>query len=175
MILKDDITRIGYFIKPHGIKGEISASVDDGLDVAELSCIIVDVEGIYVPFFINAVRPKGADTVLLTIDGVDDEKQAAEFAGKDLFARADEVEDEESPGGGLYLDSLVGYALEDESGSRVGSIVDVDYTSDNLLLVVRRDDNGQSVYVPIAEELICGLDDNAHVLRLVIAEGLLDL
>ena len=73
MILESELIEAGKFNKPHGIKGEISATVDIDIDFDELKCVVMPIEGIFVPFFINSVRPKNGDTYLVTIDGVDSE------------------------------------------------------------------------------------------------------
>ena len=66
MIRLAEIAEAGHFNKPHGIKGEMSATLDFDLDLDNVKCIIVSVEGIFVPFFIRSWRPKTADTCLLT-------------------------------------------------------------------------------------------------------------
>lgn len=76
MILRTDITEAGVFNKPHGIKGEISATLDFDIDLSDVKCIVLDVEGIFVPFFIVSVRPKTSETVLITINGIDSEQKA---------------------------------------------------------------------------------------------------
>ena len=47
MILRTDITEAGVFNKPHGIKGEISATLDFDIDLSDVKCIVLDVEGIF--------------------------------------------------------------------------------------------------------------------------------
>ena len=56
MILKEELTEIGRFGKPHGIQGEINATVDDDVDVDAINRIVVNIDGIYVPFFIRSIR-----------------------------------------------------------------------------------------------------------------------
>ena len=60
MITPDILTSIGTFFKPHGIKGEISATLDYDIDPSELRCIVLEIDGIIVPFFVDSRRPKGA-------------------------------------------------------------------------------------------------------------------
>ena len=50
MIRLAEIAEAGHFNKPHGIKGEMSATLDFDLDLDNVKCIIVPVEGIFVPF-----------------------------------------------------------------------------------------------------------------------------
>ena len=70
MITREELIAIGHYNKPHGVAGEISATIDVDADaLRELSCLVSEVDGIYVPFFINSCRSKSSETVLLTIDG----------------------------------------------------------------------------------------------------------
>ena len=59
MILRDELIAIGRYNKPHGVAGEISATIDVDIDtLKELSCLVSDIDGIFVPFFVNSCRPR---------------------------------------------------------------------------------------------------------------------
>ena len=46
MIKQDEIFKIGHFNKTHGIKGEISATIDCDYELLKaLPCIIVEIDG----------------------------------------------------------------------------------------------------------------------------------
>ena len=61
MITRDQLIEIGHFNKAHGVNGEVNASLlIDVEHLPGLSCLICDMDGIYVPFFVEAIRPKGA-------------------------------------------------------------------------------------------------------------------
>lgn len=172
MISAKEITEIGNFLKPHGIKGEIAAEMDiEGDDILSLSCIICDMEGIYVPFFIDSVRSKGRDTVLLTIDGVSDEKQASAFNGKTIYAKSDEISlPEESDG--LYVTDMAGFTILTPDGETVGTIDMIDDSTANILFITRTPE-GNTVYIPAAEEFIESLDVENKNLVMDLPEGLL--
>ena len=70
MIRLSEIAEVGRFNKPHGIKGEISVSINTDIDLDDVKCVIVPIDGIFVPFFLQTIRPKTADTSLITIDGI---------------------------------------------------------------------------------------------------------
>ena len=52
MISKEQLIQIGHSLKPHGVKGEITMMLDIS-DISSLSCIIMCIDGIFVPFFIE--------------------------------------------------------------------------------------------------------------------------
>ena len=87
MIQREELIAIGHYNKPHGVAGEISATVDVDIDVLQtLTCLVSDIDGIFVPFFINACRPKSAETVLLTIDGIGNEHEASKLVNREIYA-----------------------------------------------------------------------------------------
>lgn len=47
MITRDELIEIGVYNKPHGVNGEISATIDCELDIiSQFSCLVSDIDGI---------------------------------------------------------------------------------------------------------------------------------
>ncbi len=175
MIRPEEIKEIGSFIKPHGINGEITALLPAEVDPDSLSCIILDMDGIFVPFFIDEWRPKSTESVLLKLEGVSDENGAKEFAGKRIFCLRKDLpdtiaEDED----GFFTGDLIGFELRDAESNHVGEVVDFDDQTENVLLMVKRPD-GTVIYTPLAEELIVEFDPEARILSLDLPEGIFEL
>ncbi len=176
MITRDDIIEIGRYNKPHGVNGEISASIDVDIDVLDqFSCLISDIDGIYVPFFVESRRSKSASTALLTIDGITNEDQAALLVNKDIYVLKLEYEQlsDDEDCDELPIDYFIGFELKD-GDDVVGTIVDVDDSTENVLFVVERP-SGDEVAVPAADELITELDLEGKVIEMSLPAGLLDL
>ena len=176
MITRDELIAIGHYNKPHGVAGEISATLDVEWDLLrELSCLVSDIDGIYVPFFVNAIRPKSGDTVLLTIDGVGNEKDVARLVNRDIYALKREYRQEsiDADVDGYPLDFFIGFELRDSDGSRVGEITDVDEQTENAIFIIDRD--GTDLMVPATDDLIVEFDVDNKVMVMDLPEGLLDL
>lgn len=172
MIRESDLRHVGKLLKPHGICGEITALFTVDIDLQQLSCIVLRLDGIFVPFFIRAVRPKSSETDLLLIDGVDDETQAAHLCPNDFFALADELPETDDPDG-VYAADMIGFAVE-ANGTALGKIAGIDDTTDNYLFIIEKPD-GDRCLVPVADEFIAGLDTEARRLSLDLPQGLLEL
>ena len=87
MITSAQIKLIGHINKPHGIHGEMSATIECDIEELRLfKCIIFEIDGIFVPFFISTLRPRGSQSALISIDGVISDEHAAEFANKEIYA-----------------------------------------------------------------------------------------
>lgn len=173
MIKDSEIIKIGTLAKPHGIKGEIVASMDFDLDLTSLKCIIVPIDGIYVPFFITGSRPKSADAEIIAIEGIDNESQAKELCGADFYALMDDVEIDKDADGG-YIADFIGYRVTGSDGKTVGTIRDYDDSTPNVLFIIE-DASGQKRYIPVAPELITGMDHERRILSMELPDGLMEI
>lgn len=173
MIKKEDVFKIGQFAKPHGIKGEIALVTNsDVFDDSEDPYVICEMNGIFVPFFIEEYRYKSDSVILVKLVNVDDEKTAREFSNREVYYSLDEV-DEEDLVGEMTWDSFIGYRVEDETIGEIGEIVNVDESTMNVLLQI--DYKGEELLLPAAEELILSADHENRKLVVSVPEGLLDL
>ena len=176
MITREELIAIGHYNKPHGVAGEISVTIDVDFDVLQsLTCLVSDIDGIYVPFFVDACRPKTAETVLLTIDGITSEQMAARLVNHDIFAlkRDFSLASEEADADGYPLDYFIGFELQDSDGSTVGEIIDVDEQTENAIFIIER--GGSELMVPASDDLIVQFDIDKRIMVMELPEGLLDL
>ncbi len=148
MIQRDELEQIGAFLKPHGIKGEIAMEMFEDVELSELSCIVLDMDGIFVPFFIESVRPKGPGRMLVTIDGVNSDTEAAAMAGAEVYALRNELPETEDSEDGFYLSDLTGYTVIDASnGVQIGTVTDYDDSTDNVVLILQSAaDSSETIY-----------------------------
>ncbi|MBD5344382.1 MAG: 16S rRNA processing protein RimM [Bacteroides sp.] len=175
MILPESIIDIATFNKPHGVNGELSVSVDSDVDFKELKCIVVELDGIFVPFFVESVRPRGAASVLLKIDGINNEKEAMKLARHTIYALKDDVDYEEpTDADGFYAEDMIGFKVSDSDSGEIGEITAVNDQTENILFVVTRAD-GSEVFIPVAEEMIEDIDPESKSCIMNLPEGLLDL
>ncbi len=176
MIKKDELIEIGVFNKPHGICGEINATIDIDIDLSDLKCIVLNIDGIFVPFFIQSVRPKGSDTFLLTIDGIDNENDALQLSRKEIYALkidCDIVDDSENDEEGMYAEDFIGYTIIDEKNI-IGKITAIEDSTENILFIVTTP-NDNEIYIPVASEFITAIDTESHTLHMNLPLGLSSL
>ena len=180
MIRSNEITRIGHFAKPHGVNGEINLLVEDSIDIEALTCIVLDIDGINVPFFFSSVRPRGAESYLVMIDGITTEVAVSQFVNMPVYALKTDVEalgdedDDEDGDDGFYAEDLIGYKVVTADGRLSGTIDDVDDSTQNVLFIILTDD-GRRVFVPVANEFISDIDTDDCVLTLDLPDGLVEL
>lgn len=173
MIQPEEVFKIGQFAKPHGIKGELAlVTTSDVFDDSDDPYVVVEIDGILVPFFIEEYRYKSDTVTLVKLEKIDTEEAAREFAGRDVYYPLDEVE-ESYLIGDITWDSLIGYTVTDPRYGELGRITDVDDTTLNVLLKIDRD--GEEWLLPAADELITAADHSTKRLTVSLPEGLLDL
>ena len=72
MIKQDDVYKIGRIGKPHGIKGELTMmGEDDVFDRVEGEYLILLIDGILVPFFIEDYRFRSEQSALVKFCDID--------------------------------------------------------------------------------------------------------
>ncbi len=86
MITREELIKIGQFNKPHGIHGEISFSfTDDVFDRTDCPYIVCEIDGIFVPFYIEEYRFKSEMTALFKLEDVDTDSDARVFTNLDVY------------------------------------------------------------------------------------------
>ena len=168
MIKQEEVYRIGRIGKTHGVKGELSFLFDDDVfDRVNCDYLVLDVDGILVPFFIEEYRFKSDSNAIVKFCDVDTQPRAAELTGSDVyFPRALADEDDEPS-----LSLLVGFDLvEANSGKTIGRIDAIDDSTANLLFEL---EDGR--LIPANDDLIHNIDTKKRTIWMDIPDGLLEL
>ena len=169
MIRKEEVYKIGRLGKTHGVSGEISFLLDDDVfDRTDADYLILDIDGILVPFFIDSYRFKTDSNALMKFDGIDTQERARELTGCDVyFPRVLFDDDDDS----ISWAELVGYSLIDNnSGKVIGEIASIDDTTINILFELTT-----GKLIPASEELITHIDTKKQQLYINLPEGILEL
>ena len=167
---------VGRFNKPHGIKGEISVSITADIDLDDVQCVIAPIDGIFVPFFLQTVRPKTADTSLITIDGIDSEEKAQGLTNRSLFILRSDLPDDEDDNDedGFYASDLIGFKINDMPHGTIGEISDINDSTQNILFIVKKPD-GKELMIPVADEFILSIDPENETVNTDIPSDILTL
>ena len=169
MIKAEEVYKIGRLGKAHGVKGEVSFQLtDDVFDRTDADYLVLEVDGILVPFFMEEYRFRTDSLALVKFQGVDTQQRAAELTGCDVYfprALADDADDVPS------LSFLVGFDIvEAHSKQIVGRIAAVDDTTANVLFEL---EDGR--LIPASDELISRIDAQQRQVVTAIPKGLLEL
>lgn len=169
MIADDQVYKIGVIGKPHGVKGEVSFRFDDDIfDTADADFLILKIDGILVPFFIEEYRFRSDDVALVKFEDIDTQERAASLTGTEVYFLREQADNGE---GSMPPARTVGYSIEDSATHIIiGVIASVDDSTSNILFEL---EDGK--LIPVAEEWIEDIDTDNRKIVMKIPEGLLDL
>ena len=169
MIRQEEGYKIGRLGKAHGVKGEVSFQFDDDVfDRTDADYLILDIDGILVPFFMEEYRFRSDALALVKFCDVDTQERASELTGSNVYFPRALAEDEE---GMPSLASLIGFDLvEAKDGIRVGTIATIDDSTANLLFEL---EDGR--LIPASDDLITDINIKERTIKMEIPEGLLEI
>ena len=172
MIRPEEVYKIGRIGKPHGVKGELKMQVsDDIFDRTDAEYLVLDIEGILVPFFIEEYRFQSDSTAIVKFCDVNSQEKASELTGADVFfPRKLADADADNPS----VAAIIGFKLIDAAtGHIVGTITGLDDSTINLLFEIETEQG--EVLVPASDNLIEDIDTAGQTVTMNIPEGLLSL
>ena len=169
MIKAEEVYKIGRIGKAHGIKGEVSLQYDDDIfDRVDADYLVLDVDGILVPFYMEEYRFRNDSVCLVKFCDIDTQLRASELTGCEVyFPRSLAEEADEMPS----LASLVDFEIVDASdGKTVGNIVAIDDQTANILFELE-----DGTLIPANDDLITDIDWAGKRITMNIPKGLLEL
>lgn len=181
MITSDEIVHLGHFGKPHGIEGEINLYTDidtDTVDIDNLHRIVVNIDGINVPFQVEDIRNKRTDSYIVQLTDVNTENRSRALTGLDVFVlKKDNIIYEQTDDDGLYAADLIGYTIisASDGGVIAGKITDIDVSTENALFVVNSNNKHKDIYIPIADEMIQDINPETKTIVMQLPDGLLSI
>lgn len=172
MIKKSEVSPIGQITKPHGLKGEMVFHTDSSvLEDIDVPFIILEPEGILVPFYIENVRFKSDSTGFIQLEGIATEEQARELVGQTLYLPNEFLGDLDEDD--VHVEYFIGFRVMDESLGNIGTISAIDDNTENILFVVKGEND--EFLIPAVEEYITEIDEKNKILRMDLPEGLLEI
>ena len=169
MIRQEDVYKIGRLGKAHGVKGEVSFQFDDDIfDRVDADYLVLDIDGILVPFFMEEYRFRSDSVCLVKFCNVDTQQRAQELTGCDVFfPRALAEEGDEMPS----LSMLVGFEIVNAAnGKTIGRIAAIDDSTANILFEME-----DGMLIPANDDLIEVIDAEQQQIKMNIPQGLLEI
>lgn len=169
MISEDSVYKIGTITRTHGVHGEVVMSfTDDVWDRAEAEYLVLRIDGILVPFFLEEYRFRSECVALLKFLDYDTADAAEELRGVDVYFPFD-CTPERNAEDPYEWRSLVGFRVVDAQRGELGVVDRVDDRTANVLLCIG------SRLIPAAEDFVQEVDFSKRTILMNLPEGLLDL
>lgn len=170
MIRKEEVFKIGVINKPHGVKGEVSFTfTDDIFDRVDCDYLILLLDGILVPFFMEEYRFRSDNMALVKFEDIDTAEQARKFTNVEVYFPKKFMDEQEDV---TSWNFFIGFRVEDVHHGYLGEITDVDDTTINVLFSIEKD--GEELLLPAHEEFIIDLDREKKVMKVDVPDGLIE-
>jgi len=169
MIREEEVYQIGKLGKTHGVKGEISFLFDDDVfDRVDADYLILKVDGIFVPFFIEEYRFKSDANAIVKFEDIDTQERAKELTGCEVYFPRELADSDDDS---ISWAAIVGFDIIDAStGQPVGRIASIDDSTLNILFEL---EDGK--LIPASEELITDVNKDNRTITIDLPQGILDI
>lgn len=169
----DSCYKIGWIVRPHGLKGEVTLSLEDDApaDLAALDAVFLEQNNQLVPYFIEAVSAQGAKAYVKfeDVDTIDD---ASRISKQSVY-----IEKSKRPASAsndVYGEEIVGFAVSDEQAGQLGSITQIVQAGPNRLLEVTTP-AGKEILIPVNGPFIIDVNDAERLVKVNLPDGFLEI
>lgn len=171
MIKPQEVIKIGKVTKTHGVSGELSCTfINDIFGDDDAPYLVADIDGIYVPFFIEEYRFKSDVTALIKFEDIDDTDSAKLLLGRELYFPMKYITDSQPMNCG---EGIIGYKIYSD-GKLIGKIEGVDDSTANILFSVVTE-GGEELLIPATDDFVEEIDDEKREITMNLPDGLLDM
>ncbi|MBA3901466.1 MAG: 16S rRNA processing protein RimM [Bacteroidetes bacterium] len=170
---KEECFYLGYTVKLHGYKGEISIKLDVDYpdDYKELESVFIEVNDQLIPFFITSIKVKDKGFAVVAFEGIKTIEQAESLISSSLYLPLSVLP--ALSGNKFYFHEIVGYALEDKVYGNIGFIKEVlDFPNQAVLQVFK---DKKEILIPATDDIIIDVDRKTKTVYTNAPEGLIEL
>ena len=168
----DTCYKIGFIMKAHGLKGQVTLSLD--LDAPEnfagIETLFVDVKEKLLPIFIEAISIKG-NKAYLKLEGIETPEAAHQLSKSSVYLPKSSRP--KSVRGEFYDDEIIGFEVVDSSSGSLGKITEIVQAGPNRLLSVLHEE--KNVLIPLNGPFIDSVNKSKRKITVTLPEGFLEI
>ncbi|HEY9047484.1 MAG TPA: ribosome maturation factor RimM [Ohtaekwangia sp.] len=168
----DSCYKIGLVLKPHGLKGEVTISIDADIpnDFATLDAVFLANQERLVPYFIQHASVRGAKA-FVKFEDVDSPEEAARISKQAIYLP--KTARPKSTRGEFYDDEVINFEVIDDTLGTLGEVTEVMQAGANRLLVLMH--QNKEVLIPINSPFITSVNKSKKRISVNLPEGFLDI
>lgn len=162
-----DCVKIGYIVKTHGLKGEVTLSLSPDYDLSTGDVLFVETQFGLAPYFVERISYTGKK-VYARLSGVESVEVASELTGGSVY-----IEKSKRPKldkGEYYDDELVGLQVWDGKKD-LGPVIQVINQTTLRYLEV----GDEKILIPINGPFIKSISKGKKRIEVELPEGFLDI
>lgn len=174
MIGFDEVSKCGTVLHSHGTEGELVVPIaPEMIEDNGMKFLVLELDGILVPFCITGVRARGASSSIVRLEGIDSMEKADTFRGKNVWLLKKYLLNSEDCGE-LPFNMLVGMRAVDSRKGELGEITDFDDSTPNILLKVCSAD-GRELILPACNEFVKKINVRKGIVSFELPDGLTEI
>jgi 16S rRNA processing protein RimM len=164
--------KIGYILKPHGLKGQVTVSLDAEApdDLEDIDTIFVEKNSQLIPYFREEISITGAKAYL-KFEDINSPEQAKEISKSALYLPKSSRP--KSGRGEFYDDEVIGFVVTDANEGSLGPVSAITTAGPNKLLTLIF--NGKEVLIPVNSPFIKSINKSKKTISVELPEGFLDI
>lgn len=164
--------QVGVISSTHGVRGEVKVfpTTDDMTRFKKLKEVILVTEKTEKVLKITSVK-FFKQFAILKFDGIDTLNDVEVYKGASLFVdRKNAVKLEKDE---YFIADLIDLTVVDESGNKLGTLIDVLKTGANDVYIVKNDEEKELLF-PAIKECVLDIDFKEKKMTVHVMDGLLD-
>lgn len=167
---KDNLIRIGYINKTHGVKGEVQAHFSIApKDITDIKTIFVELtNNQLVPYFVQSININ-KQKAIIKLEDIDSVEVAKNILSFNVYIEDALIDDEEY----FAIEELIGYQVIDKNHGALGPIDDFYQMPGNDVIAMTY--QSQEVLIPFAPTIVLKTDRKKRILHVDLPDGLLEL
>lgn len=164
--------KIGWVVKPHGLKGEVTVMLDPDApaDLSAIESVFIEQNNRLVPYFIQTISGQG-QKAFIKFEDIDSPEAARKISKQSIYLQ--KTLRPKAGRGEFYDDEVIGFKVEDNDEGPLGRIKEVMQAGPNRLLVVEYHD--RDVLIPVNGPFITSINKSKKTITVSLPEGFLDL
>lgn len=168
----NDCYKIGFIMKPHGLKGQVTFSLDQEApdNFGQIKTLFVEVKEKLLPFFIDTISVKG-NKAYLKLDGIETPEDAQTLAQSPVYLPKSSRP--RSLRGEFYGDEIVGFDVIDTRTGPLGKVTETLQAGPNRLLSVAY--HQKEILIPLNGPFIGGVNKSKRRITVTLPDGFLEI
>jgi 16S rRNA processing protein RimM len=165
---KDSLIKIGYTMRTHGLKGELTLNLSADAPELSIGDTLMIEQVSLVPYFIENISGSAAK-VFVKFEGVNSIEQATALKGCSIF-----MEKSKRPKlkrGEFYDDELIGFQVIDTLHGNLGTVNQINTQGLNKLL----DIGEKSILIPLNGPFVQSISKAKKQIAVELPEGFLEI
>lgn len=172
-LMNNNYIPAGVLTKTIGLNGALQLKLNP--DFARLynriNGLFIELNGQYVPYLIVKLQPKNGGNLLVELEDVENINDAQQLVGREVFITKDVL-----PTLGereFYHHEIEGFTVIDTAVGELGVIDNVADMPQQSIIAVQY--KGQEVLIPLAGEILVGVDRETKTITVRCPDGLIDM